>query len=90
MKNILSSLNLSEKNRILESHRRATALQYLKEDDQMCSAEDQKPSSSRPACQKGQSGSFFVSDNQGYVMYKDESGCPKLCKVLDKSIVTLS
>lgn len=90
MKNILSNLTLSEKNRILESHRRANASHYLKEDNQMCSAADQKPSSSRPNCQKGQSGMFFIMDAIGYVKYTDEEGCPKLCKVLDKSIVTLS
>lgn len=90
MKNILATLTESEKRRILESHRLGSISKKLNEASEMCSAENQKPSLDRPACQKGQSGMLLAFENTGYIQYNDESGCPTLCKVEDKSIVTLS
>ena len=48
MKNILSSLTTAEKRRITEMHVNATKKNYLSEE--MCSANDEKPSSDRPLC----------------------------------------
>ena len=60
--------------------------------EQSCSAEDQKPSSDRPLCtESGVSGGKIISfGNDMFLHYKDDSNCPKLCKVNQETTVTLS
>ena len=90
MKNILSSLTTAEKRRITEMHVNATKKNYLSEE--MCSANDEKPSSNRPLCSESgvSSGKITSFNNEMFLHYKDESNCPKLCKVNQKTTVTLS
>ena len=56
----------------------------------MCVAE--KAESSRPLCTEVNinSGNLLAMGDQAFLQYKDQANCPKLCKVADKAMVTLS
>ena len=59
-------------------------------ENEMCVAD--KPDSSRPLCSEVNvdSGNLLAMGDQAFLQYKDEANCPKLCKVADKTLVTIS
>ena len=64
----------------------------IKEDGEMCSSKDQKPSKERPLCSSENisSGPIISLDDIMFIYYKDDHNCPKLCRVEHKTKVTLS
>jgi len=89
MKRIIR-LTESDLVRIIDKHVNTTKKNYLSEE--MCSANDAKPSSDRPLCSESgvSSGKIISFGNDMFLSYKDDSNCPQLCKVNQKTTVTLS
>jgi len=79
-------------NKLTESDLTRIVRRVIKEDGEMCSSKDQKPSTERPLCssEKISSGPIISVGDTMFISYKDDANCPKLCRVEQKTKVTLS
>jgi hypothetical protein len=59
---------------------------------EICKAEDSKPSSGRPDCTKVgiKSGNLLAMGDMAFIQYTGEGNCPKLCKVENNTAITLA
>ena len=64
----------------------------IKEEGEMCSSKDQKPSTERPLCssENVSNGKIISFGEEMFLQYKDDANCPKLCRVEQETTVTIS
>jgi hypothetical protein len=61
-------------------------------ENNMCSAEDSKPSNQRPLCAEVsiKSGMLLAMGDMAFIQYNDEKNCPKLCRVENQTTISLA
>ena len=77
--------------RLNESDLARIVKKVIKENN-MCSPEDSKPSNQRPLCTEIpiKSGMLLAMGDIAFIQYKDESNCPKLCRVENQTTISLA
>ncbi len=75
----------------------ANLVRRVVKENQMCSPNDNKPSSDRPLCSEEgiKEGNLLVmvdekNEPKAYVQYTDEANCPKLCRVPNDTKITFA
>lgn len=79
-------LNERELTRLIKN----IVMENTPEGGQMCVKDT--PDKSRPLCSELSvgSGNLLVMGNTAFLQYKDNANCPKLCRVIDNTPVTIS
>ncbi len=70
----------------------ANLVRRVVKENQMCSPNDNKPSSDRPLCSEEgiKEGKLLVKGDEAYLQYTDEANCPKLCIVPNETKITFA